>query len=104
MPETQVQISVPGNHLMVALLGQRDELLRLIEGAFDASIHVRARSTSPARCGITDSRPLPAYPNGLFRSHRPDGHSPATMESTCSTVVTNRAPGSVWPSSALKRL
>ena len=41
MPQTQVQISVPGNHLMVSLLGQRDELLRLIEGAFDAQIHVR---------------------------------------------------------------
>jgi len=31
---TQVKILVPGNHLMVELLGQRDELLRLIEGAF----------------------------------------------------------------------
>ena len=31
---TQVKILVPGNHLMVDLLGQRDELLRLIEGAF----------------------------------------------------------------------
>ncbi len=30
----RVKILVPGNHLMVALLGQRDELLRLIEGAF----------------------------------------------------------------------
>ena len=46
MPETQVQISVPGNHLMVALLGQRDELLRLVEGAFDASIHVRGNEIS----------------------------------------------------------
>ena len=32
---------VPGNHLMVSLLGQRDELLRLVEGAFPVSIHVR---------------------------------------------------------------
>src|ERR1017187_2721375 len=32
---TQVKILVPGNHLMAALLGQRDELLRLVEGAFD---------------------------------------------------------------------
>jgi phosphate starvation-inducible PhoH-like protein len=32
---------VPGNHLMVNLLGQRDELLRLVEGAFPVSIHVR---------------------------------------------------------------
>ncbi len=34
MSATQVKILVPGNHLMVELLGQRDELLRLIEGAF----------------------------------------------------------------------
>jgi phosphate starvation-inducible PhoH-like protein len=31
---TQVKILVPGNHLMVDLLGQRDELLRLVETAF----------------------------------------------------------------------
>jgi len=39
---TQVKISVPGNHLMGPLLGQRDELLRLVEGAYpDTQIHVR---------------------------------------------------------------
>jgi phosphate starvation-inducible PhoH-like protein len=39
---TQVKVHVPGNHLMVELLGQRDELLRLVEGAFgDAEILVR---------------------------------------------------------------
>ncbi len=38
---TQVKVLVPGNHLMVGLLGQRDELLRLIEGAFPVDIHVR---------------------------------------------------------------
>jgi phosphate starvation-inducible PhoH-like protein len=38
---TQVKILVPGNHLMVGLLGQRDELLRLIEAAFPVEIHVR---------------------------------------------------------------
>jgi phosphate starvation-inducible PhoH-like protein len=39
---TQVKILVPGNHLMVGLLGQRDEQLRLIEDAFpDARIVVR---------------------------------------------------------------
>jgi phosphate starvation-inducible PhoH-like protein len=31
---TPVKILVPGNHLMVGLLGERDELLRLIEEAF----------------------------------------------------------------------
>jgi phosphate starvation-inducible protein PhoH and related proteins len=38
---TQVKILVPGNHLMVGLLGQRDALLRLIETSFEAAIHVR---------------------------------------------------------------
>ena len=32
---------MPGNHLMVNLLGQRDELLRLVESAFPVAIHVR---------------------------------------------------------------
>jgi phosphate starvation-inducible protein PhoH and related proteins len=42
MATTQVKINVPGNHLMVGLLGQRDELLRLVETAFPAAtLHVR---------------------------------------------------------------
>ena len=42
MATTQVKISVPGNHLMADLLGHRDELLRVIESAFDrVEIHVR---------------------------------------------------------------
>jgi phosphate starvation-inducible PhoH-like protein len=39
---TQVKILVPGNHLMAGLLGQRDELLRLVEGAFD-DVHIAVR-------------------------------------------------------------
>jgi phosphate starvation-inducible PhoH-like protein len=39
---TSVKISVPGNHLMVGLLGHRDELLRLVQAAFGGvDIHVR---------------------------------------------------------------
>jgi phosphate starvation-inducible PhoH-like protein len=39
---TQVKISVPGNHLMADLLGHRDELLRVVESAFqNVEIHVR---------------------------------------------------------------
>jgi phosphate starvation-inducible protein PhoH and related proteins len=42
MTDTQVTINVPGNHLMVGLLGQRDELLRLVEAAFPTTVvHVR---------------------------------------------------------------
>lgn len=38
---TQVKILVPGNRPMVALLGQRDEFLRIVEAAFDSQILVR---------------------------------------------------------------
>jgi phosphate starvation-inducible protein PhoH and related proteins len=38
---TQVKILVPGDQSMVALLGQRDELLKLVEAAFDSEIVVR---------------------------------------------------------------
>jgi phosphate starvation-inducible PhoH-like protein len=38
--QTQVKIQ-PDNHLMVGLLGQRDELFRLIESSFDARPFVR---------------------------------------------------------------
>ena len=47
MPSTDVKILVPGNHLMVGLLGQRDELLRLIQSAFPGiDIHVRGNEVS----------------------------------------------------------
>jgi phosphate starvation-inducible PhoH-like protein len=36
-----VKILIPGNHLMVGLLGQRDELLRLVEDEFAVQILVR---------------------------------------------------------------
>ena len=38
---TQLKVLVPGNHLMVDLLGPRDELLRLVESSFPVEIHVR---------------------------------------------------------------
>ncbi|MEA2432714.1 MAG: phosphate starvation-inducible protein PhoH [Actinomycetota bacterium] len=38
---TQVKILVPGHHDMIQLVGQRDELLKIIEGAFATRILVR---------------------------------------------------------------
>jgi phosphate starvation-inducible PhoH-like protein len=44
---TQRIIHVPGNHLMGPLLGERDELLRMIEDAFPgATIHVRGNEVA----------------------------------------------------------
>ena len=49
MSTTQVKIIVPGNHLMVGLLGQRDELLRLVEAAFPTSRSTCGATRSPSR-------------------------------------------------------
>jgi phosphate starvation-inducible protein PhoH and related proteins len=38
---SQIKILVPGNRPMVTLVGQRDELLKLVESAFDSEILVR---------------------------------------------------------------
>jgi phosphate starvation-inducible PhoH-like protein len=49
MTATDVKIHVPGNHLMVGLLGQRDELLRQVEAAFpDTEVHVRGNEITVA--------------------------------------------------------
>ncbi|MEM8925174.1 MAG: PhoH family protein [Actinomycetota bacterium] len=41
-----VRIEVPGNELMVGLLGERDRYVRAVEDAFDASVHVRGNEIS----------------------------------------------------------
>ena len=46
---SEMTIRVPGNHLMAALLGQRDEYLRVIEARYEgASIHVRGNEITVA--------------------------------------------------------
>jgi len=53
---TQVKILVPGNHLMVGLLGQRDEFLRLVEESFPVSIHVRGNEITVTGDGAEPER------------------------------------------------
>jgi len=53
---TQVKILVPGNHLMVGLLGQRDEFLRLVEESFPVSIHVRGNEITVTGDGAEAER------------------------------------------------
>jgi phosphate starvation-inducible PhoH-like protein len=40
-PKVKVNVLVPVNHSMVSLLGTRDELLKLIEAAFESTVFVR---------------------------------------------------------------
>ena len=53
---TQVKVLVPGNHHMVELLGQRDELLRLIESAFPVTIHVRGNEITVSGADVDAER------------------------------------------------
>jgi phosphate starvation-inducible protein PhoH and related proteins len=48
---SQTRIVVPGAHSMVSLLGSRDELLRIIERAFDSDIHVRGNEITITGAG-----------------------------------------------------
>ncbi|HVE64866.1 MAG TPA: PhoH family protein [Mycobacteriales bacterium] len=57
----QTKIVVPGAHSMVSLLGQRDELLAVIEKALRADIHVRGNEVT-----ITGSAPDTALAVRLF--------------------------------------
>jgi phosphate starvation-inducible protein PhoH and related proteins len=43
---SSVKVLVPGEHAMVALLGAQDELLKVVEGAFQTEIHVRGNEIS----------------------------------------------------------
>ncbi len=45
-PVTSVKVLVPSDQAMVSLLGTRDELLRVVEDAFQAQIHVRGNEIS----------------------------------------------------------
>jgi phosphate starvation-inducible PhoH-like protein len=47
---SQVQMSVPGNHLMVGLLGARDEWLRMIEAAYPG-VEINVRGNEIALAG-----------------------------------------------------
>jgi phosphate starvation-inducible PhoH-like protein len=58
---TQVKIVIPDDHSMVSLLGSRDELLHVIEEAFDADIHVRGNEIT-----ITGAPEESARVAGLF--------------------------------------
>ncbi|WP_036322290.1 PhoH family protein [Microbispora sp. ATCC PTA-5024] len=53
---TQAKVVIPEGQSMVSLLGSRDELLRVIENAFDADIHVRGNEItitgSPEESGV----------------------------------------------------
>ena len=94
MSSTQVKILVPGNHLMVGLLGQRDELLRTVEEAFDGTrIHVRGNE-------ITVEAPRPSESGACSKSsfhcsNRAIGSIPTNVGHTIEMVKEDVRPSEV---------
>ncbi|GGI09249.1 PhoH family protein [Egicoccus halophilus] len=55
VPADTVKVLVPGEHSMVSLLGTNDELLKLIEQAFPADIHVRGNEITIATADAVET-------------------------------------------------
>jgi phosphate starvation-inducible protein PhoH and related proteins len=101
MATTQVKINVPGNHLMVGLLGQRDELLRLVETAFPHSmVHVRGNEITVDGEGAEEVGRLFSELVVLLQQ----GHAlePATVRRTIDMVKADESPSEVLTAEVLK--
>jgi phosphate starvation-inducible protein PhoH and related proteins len=101
VPSSDVKILVPGNHLMVGLLGQRDELLRLIEQAFDGvEIHVRGNEISVTGEGAdVVGRLFEELVLLLEQGHRLDD---ASVRRTIDMVRANERPSEVLTTELLR--
>ena len=83
---TSVKILVPGNHLMVGLLGQRDELLRLVEAAFPVQILVRGNEITITGDGADTERVGRLFEEMvvlLEQGHELDREEPRAARSRC---------------------
>jgi phosphate starvation-inducible PhoH-like protein len=98
---THVTIHVPGNHLMGPLLGERDELLRMIEGAFpDASVHVRGNEVAIDG----DDADRVGRLVGELVTLLQDGHQldPALLDRTIDMVKADERPSEVFSTEVLR--
>jgi phosphate starvation-inducible PhoH-like protein len=98
---TQITIHVPGNHLMRPLLGERDELLRVVEAAFpDASIHVRGNEVAVTGTQADDVARLFAELIVLVQAGQ-ELDQPL-LERTIDMVRADERPSEVLPTEVLK--
>ncbi len=101
MAATQVKISVPGNHLMVDLLGHRDQLLRLVEGAFDGvDIHVRGNEITIA--GEDAERVGRLFEELVLLLQQGHSLEPASVTRTIEMVKADERPSEVLTAEVLR--
>src|SRR4029453_4877533 len=101
MATTQVKISVPGNHLMADLLGQRDELLRVVESAF-SGVEIHVRGNEIAITGDAADRGGPRLEDLGLLSERGHPLEPASVVRTIDMVRADERPSEVLTAEVLR--
>lgn len=101
MTDTQLKIHVARNDLMVGLLGERDELLRLVEAAFDnTTIHVRGNEITIA--GLDAVRVGQVFDELVSLLERGQWLDGAHVERAIEMVKADERPSEVLPSAVLR--
>ena len=101
MAATQVKISVPGNHLMVPLLGHRDELLRVVEGAFD-DVRIHVRGNEIAIEGADAPRVGRLFEELVLLLQQGQRLEPATVTRTIDMIRADERPSEVLTAEVLR--
>ena len=101
MATTQVKISVPGNHLMADLLGQRDELLRVVESAF-AGVEIHVRGNEIAITGDEADKVALLFEELVLLLERGQRLEPASVVRTIDMVRADERPSEVLTAEVLR--
>ena len=101
MATTQVKISVPGNHLMADLLGQRDELLRVVESAF-TGVEIHVRGNEIAITGDEADRVGHLFEELVLLLERGQRLEPASVVRTIDMVRADERPSEVLTAEVLR--
>jgi phosphate starvation-inducible PhoH-like protein len=98
---TQVKISVPGNHLMADLLGQRDELLRVVESSF-AGVEIHVRGNEIAITGDEADKVALLFEELVLLLERGQRLEPASVVRTIDMVRADERPSEVLTAEVLR--
>jgi phosphate starvation-inducible PhoH-like protein len=98
---TQVKISVPGNHLMIPLLGERDELLRLIEASFP-NVDILVRGNEIALAGDQAEQVGRLFEELVLLLQSGQALEPAVVRRTVDMVNADEHPSEVLTAEVLR--
>ncbi|MGH9182737.1 MAG: PhoH family protein [Acidimicrobiales bacterium] len=101
MSATDVKILVPGDHHMVGLLGQRDELLRLVEGAF-AGVDIHVRGNQITIGGSESERVAKLFEELLVLLEQGQSLDVANVSRTIDMVKADQRPSEVLTAEVLR--